>query len=66
MDNGNIVTEGVPKDIFSQVEKMKALGLDVPQVTELMYMLGKEGLPSDTHIINTDECVDALMKLLDR
>ena len=34
--------------------------------TELMYMLGKDGLPSDTHIINVDECVDALMKLLDR
>ena len=66
MDSGNIVTEGVPKDIFSQVEKMKSLGLDVPQVTELMYMLGKDGLPSDTHIINVDECVDALMKLLDR
>lgn len=66
MDSGNIVTEGVPKDIFSQVEKMKSLGLDVPQVTELMYMLGKNGLPSDTHIINVDECVDALMKLLDR
>ena len=64
MDNGNIVTEGVPKDIFSQVEKMKTLGLDVPQVTELMYMLGKEGLPSDTHIINVDECTEALYKLL--
>lgn len=64
MDNGNIVTEGVPKDIFSHVEKMKALGLDVPQVTELMYMLGKEGLPSDTHIINAEECTEALYKLL--
>ena len=62
--DGNIVTEGVPKDIFSQVEKMKALGLDVPQVTELMYMLGKEGLPSDTHIINAEECTEALYKLL--
>ncbi|MGN0551924.1 MAG: energy-coupling factor transporter ATPase [Oscillospiraceae bacterium] len=64
MDNGKIIMEGIPKDIFSQVEKMKALGLDVPQVTELMYMLGKEGFPSDTHIIKEDECVDALIRIL--
>ena len=40
------------------------MGLDVPQVTELMYLLGKSDLPSDTHIIDEDECVNALLKLL--
>lgn len=64
MDSGKVVMEGVPRDIFCQVEKMKKLGLDVPQVTEFMYMLGKEKLPSDTHIINTDECADALINIL--
>lgn len=65
MDSGKVIMEGIPKDIFCQVEKMKELGLDVPQVTEFMFMLGKENLPSDTHIINADECAEALMKLLD-
>ena len=64
MDSGKIVKEGVPKDVFSDVDKMKSLGLDVPQVTELMYLLKKDGLPADTHIISEDECSDALYKLL--
>ena len=64
MDSGKIVMEGIPKDIFSQVEKMKSLGLDVPQVTELMYMLKNDGFSADTHIISEEECADALYKLL--
>lgn len=64
MDNGEIIMDGVPRDVFSNVELMKKVGLDVPQVTELMYLLGKSDLPSDTHIIDEDECVDALLKLL--
>jgi energy-coupling factor transport system ATP-binding protein len=64
MDNGEIIMDGVPRDVFSNVELMKKVGLDVPQVTELMYLLGKSGLPSDTHIIDEDECANALLKLL--
>ncbi len=64
MDNGEIIMDGVPRDVFSHVELMKKVGLDVPQVTELMYLLGKSGLPSDTHIIDEDECANALLKLL--
>lgn len=64
MDNGEIIMDGVPRDVFSNVELMKKVGLDVPQVTELMYLLGKCGLPSDTHIIDEDECADALLELL--
>lgn len=64
MDNGEIIMDNIPKEVFSNVDVMKRIGLDVPQVTELMYLLGKAGLPSDTHIINEDECVEALMKLL--
>ncbi|MDE5991568.1 MAG: energy-coupling factor transporter ATPase [Oscillospiraceae bacterium] len=64
MDNGEIIMDGVPRDVFSNVELMKKVGLDVPQVTELMYLLGKSDLPSDTHIIDEDECVSALLKLL--
>lgn len=64
MDNGKIIMDNVPKEVFSNVELMKKIGLDVPQVTELMYLLGQNGLPSDTHIIDEEECTEALIKLL--
>lgn len=64
MDNGEIIMDNVPKEVFSNVELMKKIGLDVPQVTELMYLLGQSGLPSDTHIIDEEECTEALIKLL--
>lgn len=64
MDNGEIIMDGVPKEVFSEVETMKKIGLDVPQVTELMYLLGQCGLPADTHIIDEEECTEALIKLL--
>lgn len=65
MDKGKIVIDNVPSEVFSDVELMKGLGLDVPQVTELMYMLGKNGFKNaDTHIISEDECAEALLKML--
>lgn len=64
MDDGSIVMDDIPSNVFSQVEKMKGIGLDVPQVTELMYALGKEGFDTDVHIINEEDCAQALMKLL--
>lgn len=64
MDNGKIIMDNVPKEVFSNVELMKKIGLDVPQVTELMYLLGQNGLLSDTHIIDEEECTEALIKLL--
>lgn len=63
MDKGEKVMEGVPREIFSQVEKIKDIGLDVPQVTELAYKLQKEGLDITTEILNIDEMVDALCQL---
>ncbi|MEG0641510.1 MAG: energy-coupling factor transporter ATPase [Clostridium sp.] len=44
VDNGNIIIEGKPREIFSNVKVMKEIGLDVPQVTELAYELGKLGI----------------------
>lgn len=63
MDDGKIVMDDVPQKVFSQVEKMKELGLDVPQVTELVYGLKKEGYDLDGEIITEDECVKALLEL---
>ncbi|NGU14854.1 energy-coupling factor transporter ATPase [Clostridium perfringens] len=63
MDKGEKVMEGVPREIFSQVEKIKSIGLDVPQVTELAYELQKEGVDISTKILNIDEMVNALCQL---
>ena len=64
MDGGKVIMDDIPSNVFAQVELMKKIGLDVPQVTELMYALGKNGFSTDTHIINEDECVNALLEIM--
>jgi energy-coupling factor transport system ATP-binding protein len=59
IDKGEIVMNDIPKKIFSQVERIQSLGLDVPQVTELMHVLGL-----NTEIITEIECIEELSKLL--
>ena len=63
VDNGRIKMEGNPREIFSQVDKMKKIGLDVPQVTELAYELKKEGIHINPKILNVDEMVNELCQL---
>lgn len=63
MDGGKIILEGLPRDVFAQVEKMKEIGLDVPQVTELCYELQKAGINIDTKILNVNEMVSAICQL---
>ena len=63
MDNGKVVMEGTPRQIFSQVDKLKELRLDVPQVTELAYELKKEGLPVKDGIIRNEEFVEEIKRL---
>jgi energy-coupling factor transport system ATP-binding protein len=60
MDEGKIKMEGTPREIFSHVEAMKKIGLDVPQVTELSYELKKSGINIGTDILTIDEMVNAL------
>lgn len=57
MDHGAIAMEGTPREIFSHVEELKALGLDVPQVTELAYELRKQGVPMREGILTIEEFV---------
>lgn len=64
MDSGEIVMNDVPKKVFSRVEELKDIGLDVPQVTELTHMLIDEGFDLDPEIITEDECVEALGRIL--
>ena len=63
MDKGKAVIEGIPREVFSHVETMKKIGLDVPQVTELCYKLRKAGIDIDTKILNVNEMVNALCQL---
>lgn len=62
MDDGNIVMEGTPRQVFSQVEKLKALRLDVPQVTELAYELKEAGVPVSNGILTIEELVGELCR----
>ncbi len=55
MDGGKVVMQGTPKEIFSQVERLKEYRLDVPQVTELAYELKKEGVPLPDGILTVQE-----------
>lgn len=64
MDKGSVLMDDSPENVFSRVDELKAVGLDVPQVTELVYELNKYGLGLDDHIINEDECCEALLELL--
>ena len=64
IDDGNIILDDTPKKVFSQVEKMKEIGLDVPQVTELAYELRKAGYSVPAEIITEEECLQALENLL--
>ncbi len=57
MDKGKIAMEGTPKEIFSKVEMLKKLRLDVPQVTLLAYELKKAGLPLSDGILTTEELI---------
>ncbi len=59
MDGGRVVMQGTPKEVFSNVEKLRSYGLDVPQSTELCHVLGiKEG------VLDVDECVDEIVRVM--
>lgn len=63
MDNGKIVMDGGPREIFSQVERLKSYGLDVPQVTELAYELRKAGVELPEGILSQEEFLEAILPL---
>ena len=62
MDEGRLVMQGTPREIFSQVEKLKELRLDVPQVTLLAYELRQKGLPISQGILTIEELVDEICR----
>lgn len=64
MDSGKVLTDGTPREVFSQVELLKKHRLSVPQATELAYRLKSCGYELPDCVLNEEECVQALEKLL--
>ena len=64
MDQGRIVMQGTPREIFSKVAELKEYRLDVPQVTELAYELKKEGLDLPDGVLTIEEFADAMSEYL--
>lgn len=63
MDNGKILLDGTPREVFADVDKMNSLSLEVPQSTELIYELG---LKAEQTVLNSDECAEILYNYLMR
>ena len=63
MDDGKILIEGTPRQVFSQVELLRSHALDVPQATELVYRLRQAGAELPQDVLNVQECVSALKSL---
>ena len=64
MNKGKIIMDNTPKKVFSHVDELKSLGLDVPQVTELVHLLKQNGFDLPDDIITVEECSEALIKYL--
>lgn len=64
MDSGKVLIEGTPGEVFSQVELLKKHRLDVPQATELIYKLKGCGFEVPDCVLNEEECVQALLKIM--
>lgn len=60
INEGDVVLEGTPREVFSNVEQMKEIGLDVPEPTEISYLLNKSNINVRTDVLTVDELVEAL------
>ena len=66
MDDGKLVMDGTPREIFSKVEKLKSYRLDVPQVTELAYELRKAGMDLPEGILSQEEFMEYILPIFAR
>lgn len=64
MSDGKIISDGTPKDVFSDIESIKRAGLSVPQTTDFLSCLSTCGIDVDTSAISVDDCADCVIKLL--
>lgn len=61
MSEGRVIADGAPREVFSQVELLRAEGLDVPATTELIYELRQDGYELPMDALTVEECADAVM-----
>lgn len=64
MNEGELVFDGLPQEVFSNVEEIKKIGLDVPQVTELFYLLRKDGFDLPQDVITAEKGADLIFEIL--
>ncbi len=62
MEEGKVVLQGTPREVFSEVERLESYRLDVPQVTKLAYELKKSGVPIDGTVLTVEEFREAIKK----
>ena len=66
VDKGKVVLDNVPEKVFAQVDVLKKIGLDVPQVTELVWELRRAGYDIPAEIITEEACTEEIKKLFDK
>ena len=64
MDDGKILTDGKPKEVFTKVELLQSAGLSVPATTQLLFALNKAGCDLPLDALSTEECAQALYAML--
>ena len=64
MDEGRVVLDGTPREVFAQGERLTALGLDVPQPTALCAVLREHGVDIPADLLTPEECAAAILQLL--
>ena len=65
MDGGRVIADGTPREVFSRVQALREVALDVPQPTELCDQLRRQGIPLPEGVLTVEECVEALALLLE-
>ena len=63
MDDGKVIMDGTPREVFARVEELKRLRLDVPQATELAYELKQRGVSLPDSVLTMEELAEAILPL---
>lgn len=63
MNQGHIIQEGTPKEVFDNFELLKKVKMDVPQVTELAWNLARQGIPIKTPVLTEEQFVTEMMRI---
>lgn len=64
INDGSIILDGTPREVFGNVRLLRTVGLDVPRVTELLYELGEEGYDVPDGVLDENECAEVLSRMI--